>query len=122
MGLFSSNQKTTFPWQKLESVEQLNALISASTDKPTLVFKHSTRCSISVMVINKFEKQFNSELATCYYLDLLNHRDVSNEIANLTGIEHQSPQVVVWTNGKPVYHASHNGIDADAITSTIKQA
>lgn len=119
MGLFTSNKKDSFPWNKLTTIEELKQVIADSKTHPTLVFKHSTRCSISVMVLNRFEKEMDPEKVSCYYLDLLNHRDISNEIAQLSNVEHQSPQVVVWNNEHVVYDASHNAIEAAAILKTI---
>lgn len=119
MGLFSSTKKDIFPWEEVVSIEQFNNIVKSSEEKPVLVFKHSIRCSISVAALSRFEKQMNPEKARCFYLDLLNHRDVSNEIASLTGIEHQSPQVIVWRNMEPIYNASHNGILADELLNAI---
>ena len=48
-------------------------------------------------------------------MDLLNYREVSNQIATLFEVEHQSPQVLLIKDGACVYHASHNAIDAQAV-------
>ena len=80
-----------------------------------MVFKHSTRCSISIMVLNRFEREWNNTSVNSYFLDLLNYRDVSNQIATIFEVEHQSPQVLLIKNGTCVYHASHNAIDAQAV-------
>ncbi|TNF08335.1 MAG: DUF2847 family protein, partial [Bacillota bacterium] len=50
-----------------------------------------------------------------YFLDLLNHRDVSNEIANRFQVVHQSPQLILIKNGVAVYNASHSEIQAEVL-------
>jgi bacillithiol system protein YtxJ len=45
-----------------------------------------------------------------YYLDLLEHRNISNAIAQDTGVEHESPQAILIENGKVLKHASHMSI------------
>ena len=122
MGIFSFGSKSNFDWIDLNSSEQLNEIIEQSTEKPVLLFKHSTRCSISAMAKNRFESEWelNNEVCPTYYLDLITFRPISNEIAEKTGVEHQSPQVIVLKNKEVIYQASHNGIDAKAIQALLK--
>ena len=70
-------------WNNLENILQLDSIVEESEEKPVVIFKHSTRCSISRMALKNFEREYNLEEteATPYYLDLLQHRDISNEIA-----------------------------------------
>ena len=120
MGLFSGN-KTAFDWVQLETEDQLNELIDSSKDRVVLFFKHSTHCSISAFALRNFEHDWNTGLpVTCVYLDLLNHRDLSNLLAEKTGIIHQSPQVIVLYKNEVIYHASHQNIDAEKISALIK--
>jgi bacillithiol system protein YtxJ len=118
--LFGSSEEQSSPskvnWHYLTNVSDLDALISESNKKPILIFKHSTRCSISRMVLKQFENEFGvEEHITPYFLDLLNHRDVSNEIADRFGVYHQSPQLLVIKEGKSIFDASHESIDASDI-------
>ena len=123
MGFFSKSTSVTFPWLELNSIAQLEELWDNSTnsDKAILIFKHSTRCSISSMVKNQFEKHWNTAIDNCevYYLDLIQFREVSNRIESLMGVLHQSPQVVVFINKHVIYHESHNGIDAKDIEKAL---
>ncbi|MEN9447541.1 MAG: hypothetical protein RJA25_831 [Bacteroidota bacterium] len=82
------------------------------------IFKHSTRCSVSAMAKNRVERNWNLSMPI-YYLDLLQHRSISNLIATQTGIEHQSPQLIVFKNGKAIYNASHNAIDIEEIKEQL---
>jgi bacillithiol system protein YtxJ len=99
-------------WQNLNSIAQLDELM-ATTDL-FAVFKHSTRCPVSTMAKNRIEKEWQHEFPI-YYLDLLQHRDVSNYIAAKTNIEHQSPQLIVLKNNKVIYDASHSFIYVNQI-------
>ena len=89
--------------------------VSIEHIKPVVLFKHSTRCIISRTVLKQFDAdfQFPEEKIDWYLLDLLNHRDLSNEIASRYNVIHQSPQIVVIRNGKAVFDESHDGINAE---------
>lgn len=96
-------------WITINSEQQLIDLLSSQ--KPFAVFKHSTRCSISSMVKNRLERDWTSDEAV-YYLDLIAHRNISNLIAQKSGVEHESPQLIVFKEGKAIYDASHTSISA----------
>lgn len=105
-------------WNEIKSSEDLEAAIQASELGKVVIFKHSTRCMISKTVLRNFERQIESEsvdLPKFYYLDLLNYRDISNEIAQKFSVVHQSPQIVVIENGQVIHHASHDNIDLSLI-------
>lgn len=124
MGFFSKSKPVpSLPWMNVESVEQLKDILLNDSEKPKLLFKHSTRCGISSMVLRSFEDAWSSgsELCDLYFIDLLRHRDVSNSIAELTGIMHQSPQAIVIKGKENIYDATHSGIDARTIESILKK-
>ena len=99
---------------------QLNEIILLSSEKPVLIFKHSTRCSVSRMVLKQFESEFDLEnQVTPYFLDLLEHRDVSNAIAEQFKVVHQSPQLLLIKNGMSVYDASHSAIEVAELRMKI---
>ena len=102
-------------WEQLTDLKQIEQLKEASFLSPVLFFKHSTRCSISVMALNRFEREWNNTTVITYFLDLLNYREISNHIAALFEVEHQSPQVLLIKDGVCVFHASHNAINAQAV-------
>ncbi|MGZ3862379.1 MAG: bacillithiol system redox-active protein YtxJ [Bacteroidia bacterium] len=106
-------------WNKLEDISQLAVIDEESKKGKVLIFKDSTRCSISVASLNRIErnwKESDSLKLKPYYLDLLNHRDISNEIATRFKVAHESPQVLVIENGKCIYHISHSAINYNEIT------
>lgn len=105
-------------WRQLTNLGQLNEITDASTESPVAIFKHSTRCHISKMVLRQFENEYDAhEKIIPYFLNLLEHRDISNEIAARFGVMHQSPQLIVIKDGKAVYDASHSDIDASKLTA-----
>ena len=103
-------------WNELTDLAQLNEITIISNEKPVAIFKHSTRCSISRMALKQFENEFNSsDKVTPYFLDLIAHRDISNEIATRFGVHHQSPQLILIKEGKAIYSVSHSDIDAEEL-------
>lgn len=109
-------------WKELSSVDQIKDIVESSMEKPTVIFKHSTRCSISAMVLNRLERKWKESEVDFYFLDLIRYRDVSNEIERTLNIPHESPQAIALVNRKVVYDASHNGIDFDDIISVSSKA
>ena len=115
-----SSNISKIEWIPLETIEQLDTIVQESYQMPVLIFKHSTRCSISRFALKRFENEFElQEKVITYFLDLLNYREISNEIAFKFGIQHQSPQVLLLKNGKVVYYDSHDGIEAEELKKYI---
>lgn len=106
-------------WIVLNSADQLEELKSKSFEQPQVIFKHSTRCSISSMVRSRLERSSAPADLPFHFLDLIANRNISNQIAQDFFVEHESPQVLVIKNGECIYDESHNGISMDEI---IEQA
>lgn len=129
MGVFSSlfgaseNEKKSaskIKWVPLVDLGQLNEIILSSSEKPVVIFKHSTRCSVSRMALKQFENEFDlDQKVTLYFLDLLEYRAISNAIAEHFKVQHQSPQLLLIKNGVSVYDVSHSAIDAAAVSIQI---
>jgi bacillithiol system protein YtxJ len=115
------NKENEAKFYSLELISQLDEIDAISETKPVAIFKHSTRCSISRFALKQFDAAFNypEDKIDWYLLDLLNHRDISNEIAHRYNVQHQSPQILVIKNGKAVYHDSHDGIDANDLKQFV---
>lgn len=110
-------------WQPLHSENELDTIDQISSTQPVLLFKHSTRCSISTAALSRTERNWNAAIVgnmPCYYLDLLNYRPISTAIAQRYQIEHQSPQVLIIHHGKCIYHASHFDIQFAEIAQAVK--
>ncbi|MEM1326949.1 MAG: bacillithiol system redox-active protein YtxJ [Bacteroidota bacterium] len=108
-------------WEVLDESVALAQLVEISHQKPVVIFKHSIRCGISSMVKNQLESDwdFSEGELEFYYLDLINHRAVSNAIADELGVIHQSPQIIVLKDGKAVYDTSHHMVSTRAIRQAI---
>ena len=130
MGLFDKvfggstekKEKKVLPWIPLNELQQLDLIAEKSKLKTQLVFKHSTRCGISRMVMSQFVEAygFTEKDADLYYLDLLNFRDVSNEIGYKFQVMHQSPQLIVIKDGVAVTHANHGAINELDLTAFVE--
>ena len=109
----SETPEANVNWNDLTTIGQLEEITQLSFEKPVIIFKHSHRCGISRMALKRFESEYNlNDEVTAYFLDLLSYRDVSNAVAQRFNIMHQSPQLLMIRNGKPVFDASHGEIDA----------
>lgn len=109
-------EKEPLPWKKLAVKEQLDDIVKESHERPMFIFKHSTRCGISRMVLSRFESELEAtDDYGMYYLDLLSYRSLSDEIAARFQIWHESPQLIVLKNGEVVHHSSHHSIKASTL-------
>lgn len=113
---------TEINWNELTNTDQLDELDKQSENQPVIIYKHSTRCSISAAALNRLERKWDPHQAASiqpHFLDLLAHRDVSNEIAARYAVEHESPQLLLIRGGKCVYHTSHLGISFDEMIEHV---
>ena len=112
-GTSETKENKVLPWIPLDELDQLDYIGKKSTTKTQVIFKHSTRCGISRMVMNQFVDAYNftEKDADLYYLDILNYRDVSNEVAYKFQVIHESPQLLIIKNGIVVAHTSHGAIN-----------
>ncbi len=112
-------------WLKLESIEQLQTIKDNSSEHLVLIFKHSTRCSISRAALDRLERNWQpGEMNDVkpFYLDLIRYRDVSDQIAEDFSVEHESPQVLVIKNGQSVYDRSHIDINYRELAVIARRA
>jgi len=109
-------------WNALTQQNQIQEIITESKETPVIIFKHSTTCAISATAKNRLERQWADagiKGVKTYYLDLLAHRPVSNQVAQVFGVEHQSPQLLLIKNGVCEYDASHLGINLNEVKKNI---
>jgi len=101
---------------RIDDSATLENLITDSKAKPVIVFKHSNACSISARAYRELERlgdQVN-------ILEVQSAREVSRELANLTGVRHETPQVIVLRDGKAVWNASHFDVKADDVLKAVE--
>ncbi len=106
-------------WIELNDLDQINQIRERSRQRPQVIFKHSTRCSISSMALNRLERADVPPSADFYLLDLLRYRSVSNQVAEDFSVYHESPQVLLIKNGECIYDESHSGIAMPDILEQI---
>ncbi len=106
-------------WIELSEEQQLNSIKEKSKITPQLIFKHSTRCSISSVAKNRLEKAQHPNGVDFYLLDLLKHRNISHKIALDFDVFHESPQVLLISNGACMYDESHSGITMGEIVDQV---
>lgn len=106
-------------WIPLTNEAQLDEIVLNSNNKPQVLFKHSTRCSISSMAKSRLERSEVPNDADFYLLDLIANRNISNKIAQNFNVYHESPQILIIKNGECIYDESHGSIDMDAIKEQV---
>lgn len=127
MGLFdrliggNAENYSKLNWIALTENSQLYDIIEESKTQTVVIFKHSTRCGISKMVLRGFEDEFDLEndKIKLYFLDLLNYREISGEISSRFNVRHESPQLLVFRDGEVVYHTSHGDIKASKLNELV---
>lgn len=111
-------------WTELTSANQLESIQTESHTNPVIIFKHSTRCSISKAALDRLERNWNNEELPSikpYFLDLISYREISNQIAETFHVDHESPQVLIISNGKSIYNKSHFEIDFSKIQNALQE-
>lgn len=109
-------------WKEIDDITDLDTIEQNSYTQPQLIFKHSTRCGISVMALERLNRnwKFTESEIVPHYLDLLQYRDISNKIAEKWQITHQSPQILIIKNGECIHDASHSEISVSDIENALK--
>lgn len=123
--MFFGKKKITEPeeklsWKLIQQSSDIEQIKASSHEKPVVIFKHSTTCSISSAALGRFERKWKAAAnADIHLLNLLQHRDLSAEIAGTFGVQHESPQLLIIKNGESIYDASHFGISADEVEKML---
>ena len=106
-------------WIQLETGEQINNI--KQQQGYSLIFKHSTRCSISMMAKRRFELDWQNlpQDMPLYFLDLIKHRELSNKIAQDFQVHHESPQLLLIKDGDCILDQSHGSISVDETLSVL---
>ena len=116
---FLGGGSSNVPWKEITTEAQIAKVVEFSHEKPQLIFKHSTRCSISTMAKSRLEREWNLKNVEPWYLDLIAYRNVSNAIASQLGVHHESPQVILLKNGLVVHDSSHNSISVSEVSKHV---
>ena len=106
-------------WITLKTEEELKMLVEKSFTKPQLIFKHSTRCSVSSTIKTRLEKSVVPASIDFYYLDLIAFRSLSSKIAEQFHVHHESPQVLLIKNGECIFDESHLAVYMEDIIQQL---
>lgn len=106
-------------WINFNNARQIKEIIETSKVRPQVIFKHSTRCSISSMAKGRLERSMVPKNADFYFLDLITYRSISNQVSSEFDVSHESPQILVIKDGKCIYNESHSSITMDEIEEQI---
>lgn len=109
-------------WIQLTNDEQLHRIISLSSQRSQVIFKHSTRCSVSSVAWKRVQKNGSETDIDFYFLDLIAYRSLSNTIAETFKVHHESPQILIIKAGECVYDESHLSISMVDILEQAKIA
>ena len=106
-------------WKNITNLSQVSEI--QKQQGYSLIFKHSTRCSVSMMAKRRFEMDWEVIPAdtSLYFLDLISFRDVSAQIAETFQVQHESPQILLIRDGDCILDASHSDISADEVAEVI---
>jgi bacillithiol system protein YtxJ len=112
------------PLQPLAHVEELEAAIAESSDRPVLLFKHSRTCGISCEALDELRAHVEAApvLAAYKLITVQSHRHVSNEATARLGVRHETPQAILLRNGRPIWSASHFRITKDQLDDVLQRS
>ena len=111
-------------WIPLTKKEQLLVIEESSHQQPVMIFKHSTICSTSAMVLDRLERKWQGDEMgdlTSYFLDLLKYRSISDQISIDFNLRHESPQLLIVKCGRVAYNDSHFDIDYQKLLTYLEK-
>jgi bacillithiol system protein YtxJ len=107
-------------WRKIRNESEWEVALEQSASAPVLIFKHSSRCSISAMALYRLEKDWNQESnINPYMIDVIYDRGISNKVAEHFGVRHESPQVLLIEGNICTYNTSHSGITYKGLLNAV---
>ncbi|HAO46787.1 MAG TPA: bacillithiol system redox-active protein YtxJ [Ferruginibacter sp.] len=106
-------------WIELNHPQQLSHIRELSRSRPQVIFKHSTRCSLSSVAKDRLERTGQPDSADFYFLDLLKFRSLSDQVAEDFAVYHESPQVLLIKDAECIYEESHGAISMNAIIEQL---
>jgi bacillithiol system protein YtxJ len=112
-------------YQEITSVDALTEVLQASERQAVLFFKHSNTCGVSMRAFDEFRKYLHApegaQVRNCLIV-IQSSRDVSDELARLTGVPHESPQAIIVSGGRAVWNDSHLAIKSGTLIEAVRQS
>ncbi len=116
----TSEQSTNFA--PVTDPQAFDELLARSHDAPVVIFKHSTTCPISSRAHGQMSQVATGGGAGQISLVIVQRAsELSRRVAEQTGLQHESPQVIVLRNGGVVWSASHFDITTEAVEKVVRE-
>jgi|AntRauTorckE6833_2_1112554.scaffolds.fasta_scaffold03457_5 bacillithiol system protein YtxJ len=109
-------------WNLPQTIEEIDEILNKS-QKPQIIYKHSYSCGVSLFAKSSLDSGLESivEEADLHLIDVVAQRQLSKEVAEKTGIRHESPQLIVMHQGHPYWHTSHGGVRKSSLNETLNE-
>jgi bacillithiol system protein YtxJ len=106
----------------VQRLEELDALIEESSNRPLLLFKHSMSCGTSYEALDELIDHLNEERLPARYaiITVQTHRELSTSVAKRLGVRHETPQALLIREGRVVWSASHFRVTGGALQAAIE--
>jgi len=102
---------------ELRDVAALDDFLARSNGNPVIIFKHSDSCGIS----SRAYTQMSWLERPVGLVTVQQARAVSDEIGKRMGLAHETPQVMIISNGKVAWTASHGQVKAAAVEAALRE-
>ncbi len=102
-------------WIHLTDEGQLQEIVIRSQERSQVIFKYSSRCSLSDIIYERLQAKCCPQSADFYFLDLIAFKGISRQVAEKFNIKHRSPQVLVIRDGECIFDESHTSIDPEEL-------
>jgi bacillithiol system protein YtxJ len=99
---------------------ELEAANLKSSESFAIIYKHSTRCMTSLMAFRRLKSEsLKGYDGPFYIVDVIKDRSVSRAVADLFGVGHESPQLLLIQNGRCIYNASHEDVSLQPLLAYL---
>ncbi len=114
------------PLTQLSTLAELDAALAGSASRPILIFKHSATCGTSALAHEELDEilgliQEEALPVDVFVVGVQTARPVSNAIETRLRVRHESPQVLLISNGQVIWRASHFRVTAKAMATALRQ-
>lgn len=103
--------------KEITTIKEIEQLIQSNNR--FAIYKHSTRCNISYDALQEVRSYLENSSSDIYIIDVIRQRDISNYIESISGIRHESPQLIIYENANAVFNTSHFRITQNLLTEEL---
>jgi len=109
-------------WIHFTAEDQLQKILVKSQEKPQVIFKYSSCCQLSEVVVQRLQKNCCPGEIDFHFLDQTNYNHISEKISETFGVPHQCPQILVINEGQCIFNESHSEISLEGILQHVTVA